>query len=174
MLNTDLCRRRPLHQCLPLSHHVERVVDEAHVDVDRVHPGDAVLDPDPVSGTNLVSVQLLQGGLGLGARLELDQTPVLDDAVLDGNLEWKIKIVYYIIDWAHVSKELQWVTIIHLSSSHFPSSSKCMHKHWLNDDVPFWNTQPDTSSMYYSTTRGLEGRQSKRKYSVSARRPSTN
>lgn len=88
-LCTYLGRRRLFHECLPLTHGVERVVDEAHVDVDGVHAGDAVLNTDPVSA-KVVAVQPLQSGLGVLGRLKLDQAPVLYHPVFDRDLE-KIK-----------------------------------------------------------------------------------
>ena len=61
------------------------IVDETHVDIDGVDVWNTILDPD----WNIVQpgvAQCLHGGLGLLGSVELHQAPVLEDAVLLGNL----------------------------------------------------------------------------------------
>ena len=75
-----------VHQCLLLSS-LRGVINKTHVDVDGVHARDAELHAEAVPGGDLVAVDPLARRLRLLARLELDQAPLLDHAVLHGDLQ---------------------------------------------------------------------------------------
>ncbi len=93
--NTFYLRRGSLlEQGFLLVDRVHGVVHERHVDVDGMHPRDAVLHPERLhvavlaaDGGRPLGLQALQGVLGLLTRLVLDKAPSLDHPVLDGYLQ---------------------------------------------------------------------------------------